>query len=123
MTACLRYVRRDIAAARVAIIINEAERAMDAAMSRASQLLTELPALQGQAGLNGAWAQPAVASVCAALNDMTGARASLISAHRSLSAVQRKLGVTVAEGMANDKEDGTMRPMGELTETVVRLRA
>lgn len=114
---------RDIAAARVAIIINEAERAMDGAMSRASQLLTELPALQGQAGLNGAWAQPAVASVCAALNDMTGARASLISAHRSLSAVQRKLGVTVAEGMANDKEDGTMRPMGELTETVVRLRA
>lgn len=114
---------RDIAAARVAIIINEAERAMDAAMSRASQLLTELPALQGQAGLNGAWAQPAVASVCAALNDMTGARASLISAHRSLSAVQRKLGVTVAEGMGNDKEDGTTRPMGELTEAVVRLRA
>ena len=50
---------RDIAAARVADIINEAERAMDAAMARASQLLTELPALQGQAGLNGAWAQPA----------------------------------------------------------------
>ena len=54
---------RDIAAARVADIINEAERAMDAAMARASQLLTELPALQGQAGLNGAWAQPAVVSV------------------------------------------------------------
>lgn len=114
---------RDIAAARVADIINEAERAMDAAMARASQLLTELPALQGQAGLNGAWAQPAVASVCAALNDMTGARASLISAHKSLSAVQRKLGVTVAEGGANEKQDVPTRPTAELADTVVRLRA
>lgn len=114
---------RDAAAQRVAAIINEAERAMDAAMARASQLLTELPALQGQAGLNGAWAQPAVASVCAALNDMTGARASLISAHKSLSAVQRKLGVTVAENGANEKEEGALRPTGELAETVVRLRA
>jgi len=114
---------RDIAAARVADIINEAERAMDAAMSRASQLLTELPALQGQAGLNGAWAQPAVASVCAALNDMTGARASLISAHKSLSVVQRKLGVTVAEGTSNNKPDEPIRPSADLADTVVRLRA
>jgi hypothetical protein len=113
---------RDAAAHRVAAIINEAERAMDAAMARASQLLTELPALQGQAGLNGAWAQPAVASVCAALTDMTGARASLISAHKSLSAVQRKLGVTVAEGTTGDKEDA-VRPTGRQADTVVHLRA
>ncbi len=72
--------------------------------------------------MNGAWAQPAVASVCAALNDMTGARASLISAHKSLSAIQRKLGVTVAEGGAGEKED-VLRPTGRQAETVVRLRA
>jgi len=115
---------RDIAAARVATIINEAERAMDAAMSRASLLVTELPALQGQAGLNGAWAQPAVVSVCAALIDMTAARASLIAAHKSLSAVQRKLGVVVAETGLNDKiPDGTTVPATGRNAEVVRLRA
>lgn len=115
---------RDIAAARVAAIINEAERAMDAAMSRASLLVTELPALQGQAGLNGAWAQPAVVSVCAALTDMTAARASLIAAHKSLSAVQRKLGVAVAETGLNDKiPDGTTVPTIGRNAEVLRLRA
>jgi len=115
---------RDIAAARVAAIINEAERAMDAAMSRASMLVTELPALQGQAGLNGAWAQPAVVSVCAALTDMTAARASLIAAHKSLSAVQRKLGVVVAETGLNDKvADGATVPKTGHNADVVRLRA
>lgn len=114
---------RDIAAARVADIINEAERAMDAAMSRASMLVTELPALQGQAGLNGAWAQPAVVSVCAALTDMTAARASLIAAHKSLSAVQRRLGVVVAETPLNDKTtEGPVIPSAHNAD-VVRLHA
>ena len=109
------------AAARVAAIINEAERAMDDAMSRASLLVAELPQLQIQGGVNGAWAQPAVASVCSALTDMTTARGSLIEAHRSLSAVQRKLGITVAEIPGNSKERPT-RPTAE-TENIVQLRA
>lgn len=114
---------RQEAAERVAIIINEAERAMDAAMARASLLLAELPELQVQAGLNGAWAQPAVASVCSALGDMTTARGSLIAAHKSLSAVQRKLGVTVAEVPANGKDpEGATAPRAE-DDRVIRLRA
>lgn len=109
------------AAARVAEIINEAERAMDDAMSRASLLVAELPRLQIQAGVNGAWAQPAVASVCSALTDMTTARGSLIEAHRSLSAVQRKLGITVAEIPGNSKEKPTIPKAA--VENIVQLRA
>lgn len=95
---------RQRAAERAAVIINEAEQAMDDALARASILLTELPALQRKAGLNAALAQPTVVSVCAALSGMTEARASLIAAHRNLSAVQRKLGVIVADTPLNDKE-------------------
>ncbi len=114
---------RQEAAERVAAIINEAEQAMDAAMARASLLLTELPGLQTQAGLNGAWAQPAVASVCSALGDMTAARGSLIAAHKSLSAVQRKLGVTVAEMPTNGKDHETPIPKIAHDDQVIRLRA
>jgi hypothetical protein len=112
-----------LAAARVAVIINEAERAMDDAMARASLLVAELPQLQQQAGLNAAWAQPAVASVCSALSDMTTARGSLIAAHKSLSAVQRKLGVTVSEVPGNSKEEGPTPAKTAESENIIRLRA
>lgn len=104
---------RQVAAARVAVVINQAERAVDQAMSQTSLLVSELPDLQREAGLNAAWAQPAVASVCSALNDLTSARAALIEAHRSLSAVQRKLGVTTFESPNNDKppENGPRLPV------------
>ena len=116
---------RRLAAERVAAIINEAEQAMDLALSRASILLTELPHLQQQAGVNGAWAQPAVTSLCTALAGMTAARGSLIDAHRSLSAVQRKLGVTVAEVPLNEKPAGGVKGFlaADDADRVVRLRA
>lgn len=98
---------RHAAAARVAEYINDAERALDDAMARTSVLVSEMPALQREAGLNGAWAQPAVASICSALSDLTSARAALIDAHRSLSAVQRKLGVEVMETPNQDKPPET----------------
>lgn len=96
---------RHEAAQRVAAMINDAERAMDLAMAKASLLVTELPNLQTEAGLNASWAQPVVASVCSALSDMTAARGSIIGAHRSLSAIQRKLGLPAMEGPNNPKED------------------
>ena len=94
---------RNLAAQRVADLINDAERAMDEAMAKASLLVAELPRLQTQAGLNAGWAQPAIVSVCAALSDMTTARGSLIGAHKSLSVIQRKLGLVTVAGPVNDK--------------------
>lgn len=104
-------MNREDAAVRAANLINEAEWAMDEAMAKASRLVTELPELQNRAGLNSAWAQPVVAAVCSALGDMTGARGSLIHAHRSLSVIQRRLGVTLFELPTNSKdEDGPVLP-------------
>jgi len=97
-------MNRDLAAQRVSDLINDAEQAMDEALSRASRLVTELPALQAQAGLNAGWAQPVVVAVCSALGDMTEARGSLIHAHRSLSVIQRRLGVALMEIPTNDKD-------------------
>ena len=57
-------MNRDLAALRVSELINEAEQAIDQALSRASRLVTELPDLQAQAGLNAAWAHPVVVAVC-----------------------------------------------------------
>lgn len=101
---------RQAAAQRVADYINTAEQSLDEALARTSLLVSELPALQRDAGLNAAWAQPAVVSVCSALSDLTSARAALIDAHRSLSAVQRKLGVHVMESPNHDKPPET-RPL------------
>lgn len=111
------------AAQRVARMINEAERAMDVAMAKASILVTELPSLQTEAGLNAAWAQPVIVSVCAALGDMTAARGSIIGAHKSLSAIQRKLGISVMESPNNSKEEPAPvpRPTGYLDDRVVAL--
>lgn len=93
------------AAKRVAQMINDAERSMDIAMAKTSILVTELPSLQTEAGLNAAWAQPVIVSVCAALGDMTSARGSTIGAHKSLSLIQRKLGLAVMESPNNTKGD------------------
>lgn len=115
---------RQDAAQRVAFMINDAERAMDVAMAKASLLVTELPNLQSDAGLNASWAQPVVALVCSALGDMTAARGSIIGAHRSLSAIQRKLGLPAMEGPNNPKEDPEApvgRPYGD--DRIVALRA
>lgn len=113
------------AAAEVAEMINDAERAMDVAMAKASRLITEGPALIKQAGLNGAWVQPAVSRVCSALGSMSAARGEIIDAHTSLSAVQRKLGIALLETPDNTKvPDGTTIPKtGRAGETVVPLRA
>lgn len=105
-------MNRYLAALRVSELINEAEQAMDQALSRASRLVTELPDLQAQAGLNAAWAHPVVVAVCSALGDMTEARGSLIHAHRSLSVLQRRLGVALMEIPTNEKNpDGPARPI------------
>lgn len=105
-------MNRDLAAQRVSELINEAEQAMDQALSRASRLVTELPELQTQAGLNAAWAHPVVVAVCSALGDMTEARGSLIHAHRSLSVIQRRLGVALIELPTGDKDEtGPIRPV------------
>ena len=115
---------RQAAAMRVTDFINHAERALDEALSKTSVLVSELPGLQRDAGLNAAWAQPAVASVCAALSNLTSARAALIDAHRSLSAVQRKLGIVTFETPNNDKPPETKPIMPRLeADTVVPLRA
>ena len=113
------------AAQRVAELINDAEKAMDEAMAKASILVAELPQLQTQAGLNAGWAQPAIVSVCAALSDMTTARGSLISAHKSLSVIQRKLGLAIVAGPGNSKpsDDSTIPPLGLRDNRVVALRA
>ena len=111
------------AAQRVARMINEAERAMDIAMAKTSILVTELPSLQTDAGLNAAWAQPVIVSVCAALGDMTAARGSIIGAHKSLSVIQRKLGISVMEGANNSKDEPVPvpRPTGYSDGRVVAL--
>ncbi len=111
------------AADRVAQMINEAERAMDIAMAKTSALVTELPSLQTEAGLNAAWAQPVIVSVCAALGDMTAARGSIIGAHKSLSVIQRKLGISIMELPTNSKEEPVPapRPTGYSTDRVVAL--
>jgi hypothetical protein len=116
---------QNLAAQRVADLINDAERAMDQAMAKASILVAELPQLQNQAGLNAGWAQPAIVSVCAALSDMTTARGSLISAHKSLSVIQRKLGLVTTLLPGNDKApDGTVIPASAFADDrVVALRA
>jgi len=116
--------QREATAIRVADYINHAEQSLDEALSRTSILVSELPSLQRDAGLNAAWAQPAVASVCAALNNLTSARAALIDAHKSLSAVQRKLGVTTLETPNNDKpaETGPFARQAEAA-VVVPMRA
>jgi len=117
---------RHQAAERVALLINEAERAMDIAMAKTSALVTELPSLQMDAGLNASWAQPVVAAVCSALGDMTTARGSIIGAHRSLSAIKRKLGIAILESPNNPKEDDEhFAPTGraETVSRVVPLRA
>jgi hypothetical protein len=119
---------RNDAARRVARMINDAERAMDVAMAKASLLVTELPNLQTEAGLHASWAQPVIVSVCSALGDMTTARGSIICAHKSLSAIQRRLGI-VMEVFPNPKEDEVPeeRRYPELragrSETVIPLRA
>ena len=118
---------RNDAARRVALMINDAERAMDVAMAKASLLVTELPNLQTEAGLHASWAQPVIVSVCSALGDMTTARGSIIGAHKSLSAIQRRLGILM-EGTTNPKEDEVPEerypaPRAGRSETVVPLRA
>jgi len=116
---------QNLAAQRVADLINDAERAMDQAMAKASILVVELPQLQTQAGLNAGWAQPAIVSVCAALSDMTAARGSLISAHKSLSLIQRKLGLVTTLMPNNYKlADETIIPASAFgNDRVVALRA
>ncbi|PZO03301.1 MAG: hypothetical protein DCF28_07485 [Alphaproteobacteria bacterium] len=116
---------QNLAAQRVADLINDAERAMDQALAKASILVAELPQLQTQAGLNAGWAQPAIVSVCAALSDMTTARGSLINAHKSLSVIQRKLGLMVVANPQNGKpgEIPELPPGVFRHERVVALRA
>lgn len=116
---------KTLAAQRVADLINDAERAMDQAMAKASILVAELPQLQSQAGLNAGWSQPAIVSVCAALSDMTTARGSLISAHKSLSIIQRKLGLVIFAGPGNGKpsDDATIPATAFADSRVVALRA
>ena len=116
---------RQLAADRASRLIHEAEQAMDVAMARASALVTELPSLQIEAGLHASWAQPAVASVCSALGDMTSARGAILDAHKSLAAIQRRLGIVRLEGPNNPKEDDEIhgRPVRGANERVVALRA
>lgn len=117
---------RNEAAEKVAKMINDAEQAMDLALAKASLLVTELPNIQTEAGLNASWAQPVIVSVCSALGDMTTARGSIIGAHRSLSAIQRKLGIPLMEGTNNPKDDPERPPVAVHTrhlDTVVPLRA
>lgn len=119
---------RNEAAQRVARMINDAEQAMDIAMAKASLLVSELPNLQNEAGLHASWAQPVIVSVCSALGDMTTARGSIIGAHKSLSAIQRRLGIAM-EGPTNPKEDEHPHERrypdlrARSAETVVPLRA
>ncbi|WP_428151700.1 hypothetical protein [Brevundimonas sp.] len=119
---------RNEAAQRVAQMINDAEQAMDIAMAKTSRLVTELPSLQSEAGLHASWSQPVIVSVCSALGDMTTARGSIIGAHKSLSAIQRRLGI-VMEGPVNPKEDEFPEERrypalrAGRSETVVPLRA
>lgn len=115
---------RQAAAQRVAEFINTAEQSLDEALARTSVLVSELPALQRDAGLNAAWAQPAVVSICSAMSDLASARASLIEAHKSLSAVQRKIGVTVLESPNHDKPPET-KPFAPRAEapTIVPIAA
>jgi|GEM_PF-911046 len=120
---------RNEAAQRVAKMINDAEQAMDIAMAKASLLVTELPSLQSEAGLHASWAQPVIVSVCSALGDMTAARGSIIGAHKSLSAIQRRLGIPLMEGGTNPKDDEVPEERrypalrAGRSETVVPLRA
>lgn len=118
---------RHEAAQRVSQMINDAEKAMDIAMAKASLLVTELPNLQTEAGLNASWAQPVIVSVCSALGDMTAARGSIIGAHRSLSVIQRKLGIALMESPTNPKDDPEEPPVSiagvRRSDTVVPLRA
>ena len=115
---------RDQAALRAAALINVAEQAMDEAMSRASLLVAELPHLQCQAGLNAAWAHPVVVAICSALGDTTEARGSLIHAHRSLSIIQRKLGVALLEVPTNTKGDeGPVTPRAAAPGPLLALTA
>ena len=118
---------RTEAAQKVAKMINDAEQAMDVAMAKASLLVTELPNIQTEAGLHASWAQPVIVSVCSALGDMTTARGSIIGAHRSLSVIQRKLGIALMEGPVNPKDDPEEPPKPGLvalrSDTVVPLRA
>jgi len=98
---------------------------MDLAMAKASILVAELPQRQTQAGLNAGRAQPAIVSVCAALSDMTTARGSLISAHKSLSVIQRKLGLRISAASQDGRPDETLgfAPSDFSHDRVVALRA
>ena len=83
-----------------------AENTLDRAMIEIAKLAAALPDGRLRASVAAATAQPAFDGVAASLTALTEARAHLGGAHRTLSALARKLGLeSVAAGPMDKPED------------------
>ena len=86
--------------------VQAAEIALDKALVEIAGLAAALPDARLKASLAATTAQPAFDGVAASLLAVTEARAHLGGAHRTLSALARKLGLeTVAAGPMEKPED------------------
>lgn len=88
-----------------------AETAIDAALVETANLAAALPVARSRAYLSATTGQQAFEGAAASLTALTEARAHLISTHRTLAAIARKLGLeVVAAGPMDKPEDET--PIG-----------
>lgn len=85
--------------------LQAAEAAVDHALIETAVLAAALPEARMRAGLSGVTGQAAFDDLAAALSALTQARARLVGAHRTLSALARRMGLDNLAAGPVDKPD------------------
>lgn len=101
--------------------LHAAEKAIDAAISNTSQLITLLSSGRSQAGFAAAVGQRGFESLAAVIPNLAAARGGLVQAHQRLERDARHLGVTWAFAPGETKPTDPikeLRPTGRLAEEV-----
>jgi nicotinamide mononucleotide (NMN) deamidase PncC len=104
--------RREIAE-QVAAALFEAERAIDAALSKTAGLTGLMPGLREQAGISALIGQEAVERASEAIAALAQARRSIVETHKELSVAQHQMGlgaVAVGDDMAKPTGLAPARP-------------
>lgn len=98
-------MHREIIGKNLSRKVHAAEAAVDHALIETAVLVAALPEARMRAGLSATTGQAAFDDLAASLSALTQARARLGGAHRTLSALARRLGLDVVAAGPVDKPD------------------
>lgn len=97
---------REMVGESLAVKLYAAEAAIDAALEATAMLAAALPQSRSAAYLSAVTGQPAFEGTAASLAALANARGHLVSTHRTLAALARKLGLgALAAGPLDKPED------------------